>query len=198
VVNRLRAGESIPPAKIVSAVFEAREAERKAKADGKLTYEQRKEAEKKERRTKAYRERREKEREREDARREAERAERDAAASEAADMLRRCLGDELPRFLALMDKAAWWNTVKRALDTDTECASPGADGSAIVKPWMELSFEGQRDELLRGWFGAKPAERIKFLERLRDRGELSIERFEVAREAQLALMTPEEQGAMQS
>ena len=35
-------------------------------------------------------------------------------------MLRRHLGVDLPHFLELVDKAKWWGTVKRALDTDTE------------------------------------------------------------------------------
>src|SRR4051812_18462286 len=55
VVSRLKAGEVITPDKVLSTVREAREAERKAKADGRITYEQRKAAELKERRTKAYR-----------------------------------------------------------------------------------------------------------------------------------------------
>src|SRR5207249_7233789 len=96
-------------------VKEAKDEARQARQLAKLPPAERKTAERKAKSQRAARERRARELEEGRERRKAEDAERAAAATEAADMLRRHLGDELPRFLALMDKVAYWREVDLVL-----------------------------------------------------------------------------------
>src|SRR4051812_44605472 len=91
VVSRLKAGEVIPPEKVLSTVRDAREAEREARQLAKMSPAERKAAETKAKRSRVSRERRAVEADQEIESRRAEDAERDAAAIEAADMLRSCL-----------------------------------------------------------------------------------------------------------
>ena len=109
IINRLKAGEQIPPEAIVEGVREAREADRKAKAEAKLTAEARKkrhQKEKRQRRSAAQREAEYEQRQQERAQEEQSDA---RAVAEAVVLLRKHIPEEEIDHLAeLFDRRASW------------------------------------------------------------------------------------------